>query len=88
MNIQQLNLLTELMEVGFCLIETNLFLDTHPDDERAVALHNTYAAKYKELTDLYNLKFEPLTSNDFSKTPWEYINEPWPWDTDYLNNCM
>lgn len=88
MSEEQLKMLTELMEVGFCLIEMSMFLDTHPNDERGVALHNAYAAKYKELTDTYNLKFEALTSNDFSETPWEFINDPWPWDTDYINKCM
>lgn len=84
---EQLLMLKELMEVGFCTIEMAMFLDTHPTDERAVGLHNTYAARYRELCDNYDMKFGPLTSNGLSKCPWEFISSPWPWDTDYINCC-
>jgi spore coat protein JB len=83
MHNEQLVLLKELMEVGFCVIEMALFLDTHPTDERAIGLHNTYAVRYKELSDTYNMKFGPLTINDLSKCPWEYIESPWPWEVEF-----
>ncbi|PKM95773.1 MAG: spore coat protein CotJB [Firmicutes bacterium HGW-Firmicutes-1] len=88
MHNDQLVMLKELMEVGFCTIEMSLFLDTHPTDERAVGLHNSYAIRYKELTDAYNMKYGPLTSNDLSKCPWEFIAGPWPWEIDYINCCI
>lgn len=84
---EQLLMLKELMEVGFCTIEMAMFLDTHPTDERAVGLHNTYAARYRELCDDYDMKFGPLTSNGLSKCPWEFIESPWPWEIDYINCC-
>ena len=80
---EQMILLKEIMEVGFCVIEMALFLDTHPTDERAIGLHNTYAVRYKELCDTYNMKFGPLTSNDLSKCPWEFIESPWPWEIEF-----
>lgn len=83
MHNEQVVLLKELMEVGFCVIEMALFLDTHPSDERAIGLHNTYAVRYKELSDTYNMKFGPLTINDLSKCPWEYIESPWPWEVEF-----
>lgn len=83
MDREQLALLKEIMEVGFCLVETNLYLDTHPTDERALALHNTYSRNYDELTRQYHMKYGPLMPIQMSKSPWEWIESPWPWEIDY-----
>jgi spore coat protein JB len=83
MDPKQLALLKEIMEVGFVLVETNLYLDTHPTDERALALHNTFSKRYEELTNLYHKKYGPLTPIEMSKCPWEWIESPWPWEIDY-----
>lgn len=85
---EQALLMKEIMEIGFCVIETAMFLDTHPTDERALGLHNTYSTHYRELCDTYEMKYGPLTSQGLSKNPWEFIDEPWPWDADYINCCM
>lgn len=87
MRDDQLAMLYELMQIGFCVIEMALYLDTHPNDERAIGLHNTYAARYRELSETYNIKYEPLTFFGLSKCPWEYIESPWPWEIDYENIC-
>ncbi|MBC7958819.1 MAG: spore coat protein CotJB [Vallitaleaceae bacterium] len=87
MHEEQLLKLKELMELCFCTLEMTLFLDTHPNDERAIGLHNTYAAKYRELSDEYDMKFGPLTADALSKNPWEWTEGPWPWDTEYINCC-
>jgi len=83
MHKDQLALLKELMDVHFVLVETNLYLDTHPTDERALRLHNTYSNKYKELECVYSSKYGPLQAMDMSKLPWQYIESPWPWEIDY-----
>ena len=36
----RLELLKEIMAVDFSLVELNLYLDTHPLDQRALRLHN------------------------------------------------
>lgn len=83
MDRDQVCLLKEIMEVGFVLLETNLYLDTHPNDERALRMHNTYSQKYKELVSLYEAKYGLLTYIGMSKYPWSYINSPWPWEVDF-----
>lgn len=88
MDVKQLELLNQLQEIGFSTLELALYLNTHPTDERAVALHNTYASRYKELCEIYNMNFGPLTNMDLSKCPWEYINGPWPWEIEYINQCI
>lgn len=83
MDREQVCLLKEIMEISFVLDETSLYLDTHPNDERALRLHNNYAQKYSEIVSLYEAKYGPLQNHNMSQYPWAYINGPWPWEFDY-----
>ncbi len=74
-------LLRKIMEVDFALNETVLYLDTHPDCKRALALYHEYAEKSKELKTCYNENYGPLSPDDnVSKTSWDWICAPWPWE--------
>ena len=83
MDREQKLLLKEIMEVGFVLVETALYLNSHPNDERAIRLHNTYSQKYSELESLYQGRFGPLKNTSMSGFPWGYINGPWPWEINF-----
>ncbi|SHH97136.1 spore coat protein CotJB [Sporanaerobacter acetigenes] len=83
MDREQVCSLREIMEVDFVVLETALYLNTHPTDERALRLHNTYSQKLKELESIYQAKYGPLTNHEMSQCPWAYINEPWPWEFDF-----
>ena len=54
-----------IREINFTIIELGLYLNTHPDDEKAVCMHREYCKKYRELTDKYQ---------------WRWLEEPWPWE--------
>lgn len=77
------SLRNELMEkikcYNFAIIELALYLDTHPDDEKALCLHNKYCKEYKELKDKYQKMFGPLTIN-YPCNKWRWLEEPWPWE--------
>lgn len=83
MDREQKLLLKEMMEIGFALVETNLYLDTHPTDERVLRLHNSYSQKYSELKSLYEARYGLLTFMGMSGCPWSYINGPWPWEINF-----
>ena len=79
-------MLMELMAVDFAVIELNLFLDTHPYDQRALELYNTNVQKSKELRDRYESIFGPLTARyTKSASPWQWIANPWPWNKDFMD---
>lgn len=80
---ERLELLKEIMAIDFSLVELNLYLDTHPYDQRALMLHNEYVVKSKRLKEKYEEKYDMLTINNLSKCPWEWIRDPWPWEIDY-----
>lgn len=85
MDNNQSCLLKQIMEVEFVLTETALYLNTHPCDERAISLHNTYVQKRRELVSLYEAQYSPLTNDSMSKYPWGYIDSPWPWQFDFTS---
>ena len=65
--------------LNFAIIELGLYLDTHPDDEKALCLHRKYCKEYRELTDKYQKVYGPLTIQ-FPCNKWRWIEEPWPWE--------
>lgn len=62
----------------FAIIELGLYLDTHPDDEKAICLHNEYANKFKSLEDKYQKIYGPL-SIMYPCNKWRWLEQPWPW---------
>ncbi len=73
------SLLHEIMSLNFAVNDLVLYLDTHPQDTRAINKHNEYSEKVIELTEKYQRLYGPLTVNFTSET-WDWIDEPWPWE--------
>ena len=80
MNERQ-RLLNKIKKYDFSLKELNLYLDTHPDCRRALALFNNYQTIRQNCIEEYNRRFGPLTP-DQSNDPqhWLWIDDPWPWE--------
>ncbi len=72
-------MMMQLRAYKFSIIELGLYLDTHPDDEKALCLHREYAKKAKELADKYQKMFGPLTIF-YPCKKWRWLEEPWPWE--------
>lgn len=72
-------LMKKIMEYKFAIIELALYLDTHPNDNKALCLHRDYSRKYKELTDKYQKVYGPLTI-DYPCNKWRWLEMPWPWE--------
>lgn len=64
---------------NFAVNELALYLDTHPDDEKALCLHNRYAKELRILEDKYQKVYGPL-SIKFPCNKWRWLEEPWPWE--------
>lgn len=72
-------MLQEIRCYDFAVVEVALYLDTHPEDQKALCLHREYANKLKDLTDKYQKVYGPLTRY-FPCNKWRWLEEPWPWD--------
>ena len=64
---------------GFAITDISLYLDTHPEDEKALCLHRNYCKKFKDLKDAYQKMYGPLTIN-YPCKKWRWLEEPWPWE--------
>lgn len=72
--------LTELQIMDFALHELALYLDTHMDDQEALALYRLYQQKNQEAREKYSKEFTPLTHGIPTAGPYKWLNEPWPWE--------
>lgn len=79
MNQQQL--LQWINEVSFAVSDIILYLDTHPDDQEALAYFNHYSEMRKKGLKTYEEQYGPLTID--TATPsgsWCWATQPWPWE--------
>ena len=72
-------MIMKIKELDFAVIELALYLDTHPEDRRALCLHRNYAREVKDLKDKYQKVYGPLTIN-YPCNKWRWLEEPWPWE--------
>lgn len=73
------NMLEKIKCLNFAITELGLYLDTHPNDEKALCLHRKYCKEYRELTDKYQKVYGPLTIQ-FPCNKWRWLEQPWPWE--------
>lgn len=76
-------MLQKIRSYEFGISELSLYLDTHPEDEKALCLHRRYCKECKELKDKYQKIYGPLTI-DYPCNKWRWLEEPWPWER---GNC-
>lgn len=76
---QREEMLQQIRCYDFAINELALYLDTHPDDEKALCLHRKYAKQARDLKDKYQKVYGPLTIN-YPCNKWRWLEEPWPWE--------
>ena len=80
-------LLRKIMELDFVAVDLNLYLNTHPYDREALCKFNFVVTQSHMLRQQYESMYGPLCSyRSPSRYPWQWINNPWPWDYSFNNN--
>ena len=72
-------MINQIRSLEFAITELALYLDTHPEDQKALCLHKKYCKKLKDLKDKYQKVYGPLTIN-YPCNKWRWLEEPWPWE--------
>lgn len=72
-------MMQQIRAYEFSINELALYLDTHPEDQKALCLHRKYCKELKELKDKYQRVYGPLTIN-YPCNKWRWLEEPWPWE--------
>ena len=74
-------LMTKLREYDFAIVETTLFLDTHPNNRKALNYYTKLREERKNVLDDYEKRFGPITINgNMSVKSWDWVSGPWPWE--------
>jgi spore coat protein JB len=73
--------LGELQQTDFTLVELQLYLDTHPNDEAAIKQFKELSEQRAQLADAYEQKYGPLQHYGRSRVenPIDWSVNPWPW---------
>ena len=68
-------------QISFAVDDVKLFLDTHPENQKALEYFQKYKEKRIEALKEYAEVYGPLTVDPVSENSdcWNWINEPWPW---------
>lgn len=77
-------MMREIKCLNFSVIDLAEYLDTHPNDEKALCLHRKYTNQLEELKDKYQRIFGPL-SIYYPCSKWRWLEEPWPWERSDFN---
>ena len=79
--MDKLRLLEEIKQYDFTVIELALYLDTHPNDTKALRIYASVSEKLEELKEKYEHNYGPLTINGVNSSDrWTWIDGPWPWE--------
>lgn len=70
------DMMKQIKCLGFAIVDLAQYLDTHPDDRKALCLHREYCNQLEELKDKYQRVFGPL-SIFYPCNKWRWLEEPW-----------
>lgn len=74
-------LMKNIYELGFILTETNLYLDTHPNDMEAIEYYAQIRDKYCNYMTKYADYYGPLDKLHISNDNyWMWVSTPMPWE--------
>ena len=78
-DMRRQEMIDQIKSLDFAIIELGLYLDTHPDDQKALCMHKEYCKQAKDLKDKYQKMYGPLTI--FCPcNKWRWLEQPWPWE--------
>ena len=86
MNGKKEKLMREIQIMSFAIVETNLFLNTHPECEKARAFLNETRERKAAKAAEYEKKYGPLTAagREYDGA-FSWAKGPWPWEYDSIN---
>ena len=78
---EQKTLLGKIKRYDFTLKELDLYLDTHPNCRRALAMFQKYRELRRKAADEFARLYGPITPEQVASTEkWTWIGDPWPWE--------
>ena len=81
MNEQQ-RLRRKISAYSFSIWELHLFFFFFPNNCEAAKNMEEYRKKYEELKAQYEASYGPLNENSAKTSRWDWVTNPWPWETE------
>ena len=76
------DLMRDVQIAQFSVIETNLYLDTHPYDCEALKALEYYNERLVNAIEKYETECGALYSNSITDVPYDWVKKPFPWETE------
>lgn len=75
------NLMMEIYKYGFIVDDLKLYLDTHPEDSKALECFNEARENYENAVKNYTKLYGPLLVSMYEPDcKWNWNKGPMPWD--------
>lgn len=71
----------QVMEYAFAIVDLNLYLDMHPEDQEAYRLYQSYIDEGRKAEQEYIQAYGPLAITNANTSNYEWLKNPWPWDS-------
>lgn len=82
-NTSRRELLKKVQEADFFALDLQLYLNTHPNCERALKLYTEAVKEAKALRNEYESMYGPLTATSSpNRIPWQWAKNPWTWENE------
>lgn len=72
--------LFNVMQYSFAITDMNLYLDTHPEDRRALNMLKELIMEEEKAKKEYIMNYGPLNVCDTKGDKFNWIDGPWPWE--------
>lgn len=79
-------LMRRIQELSFAKVETELFLDTHPECKAALDYYRGVTEELDMAMTEYQNKFEPITADASMGERWSWVDGAWPWQMNGQDN--
>ena len=73
------DLLKKLQELAFMKVETELYLDSHPECMQAMEHYKKIISDYERVLEEYENTVAPVTQSSAVGERWRWVDTPWPW---------
>ena len=78
-NVSCQDLMRAIMEADFMATDLKLYLDIHPDDERALELYRDAVRQYKACKATFEDTFYPITATSAGRNgTWDWLDGNFP----------
>lgn len=76
------DLMRKIQALSFAKVETELYLDAHPENKGALDYYKKILAELDELMTKYQNEHGPLFAEGTVGDEWTWVKKPWPWHTE------